>query len=208
MATDKKTRNRVITWPLKWDEAMFLVEKGREEFEKRGNRLPYLLFLVGFYTGFRWCDMRFLKFSDFEGDYVAKREKKTRKMRHAKINDDLRAGINFVMYRAKCKPDEYIFLQQRTDARWKGGTMTEPLTMNGTLFYLRKYFKKYGINGHPSMHTLRKTFGRRVFDNAGQNEEALIMLSTIFNHRDTHETRTYIGLSRNSFKIQEAYMNL
>ena len=48
---------------------------------------------------------------------------------------------------------------------------------------------------HFSTHSMRKTFGRRVVEAAGENSEfALIKLSELFNHADVMTTRRYLGL--------------
>lgn len=42
---------------------------------------------------------------------------------------------------------------------------------------------------------MRKTFGRAVYNNAGDNSEmALVKLSELFNHSDIKTTRKYLGL--------------
>lgn len=42
---------------------------------------------------------------------------------------------------------------------------------------------------------MRKTFGRKVVETAGENSEfALIKLSELFNHADIQTTRRYLGL--------------
>ena len=55
---------------------------------------------------------------------------------------------------------------------------------------------KYGLKiEHFSTHSMRKTFGRKVVETAGENSElALIKLSELFNHADIQTTRRYLGL--------------
>ena len=55
---------------------------------------------------------------------------------------------------------------------------------------------KYNLKiEHFSTHSMRKTFGRRVVEAAGENSEfALIKLSELFNHADVMTTRRYLGL--------------
>ena len=68
-------------------------------------------------------------------------------------------------------------------------------------------FKKYKIEtASPSSHTLRKTFGMRVFESQGSTEAALVLLSEIFNHESVEDTRKYIGLTKG--KIQNAYLKI
>lgn len=51
---------------------------------------------------------------------------------------------------------------------------------------------------------MRKTFGRQVYNNAGNNTElALVKLSELFNHSDVRTTRKYLGLKTE--KLMETY---
>ena len=48
---------------------------------------------------------------------------------------------------------------------------------------------------HFSTHTMRKTFGRKVFESAGENANmALMRLSELFNHSSPRITTTYLGI--------------
>ena len=72
---------------------------------------------------------------------------------------------------------------------------------------IRSTFKRHDIQAaHPTSHTLRKTFGRRVYEFNGRSEDALVLLSKMFNHRSIQETREYIGLTRE--RIISAYVNI
>ena len=72
---------------------------------------------------------------------------------------------------------------------------------------IRSTFKRHDIKAaHPTSHTLRKTFGRRVYEFNGRSEDALVLLSKMFNHRSIQETREYIGLTRE--RIISAYVNI
>ena len=57
-----------------------------------------------------------------------------------------------------------------------------------------------------SNHTLRKTFGRRVYENNGRTEDALNYLSEIFNHASLRETRKYLGIRQE--ELNDIYINL
>ena len=47
-----------------------------------------------------------------------------------------------------------------------------------------------------SSHSLRKTFGRRVYETFGETEKALVMLSKIYNHSSVGITRTYLDITQ------------
>lgn len=52
-------------------------------------------------------------------------------------------------------------------------------------------------------HSMRKTFGRRLWEKAGRSEEALILLSDVFGHSSSSVTKIYLGIRRN--EIRNAY---
>ena len=56
--------------------------------------------------------------------------------------------------------------------------------------------KKYNLKiEHFSTHTMRKTFGRKVFESAGENANmALMKLSELFNHSNVSVTKIYLGI--------------
>ena len=70
---------------------------------------------------------------------------------------------------------------------------------------LKELKAKYNIKiDHFSSHSLRKTFGRAVYNNSDNNAEfALVKLSELFNHSDVRTTRKYLGL-RND-ELMETY---
>lgn len=48
-----------------------------------------------------------------------------------------------------------------------------------------------------STHSLRKTFGRHIYENASTNGElALVMLSELFNHSNIAITKRYLGIRK------------
>ena len=83
----------------------------------------------------------------------------------------------------------------------------KPFTVHYLNRELKDIFSRYRIKtDNPSSHTLRKTFGRRVWDMHNQSEASLIKLSEIFNHENTKVTRKYLGISRQ--EISDIYMGL
>ena len=71
---------------------------------------------------------------------------------------------------------------------------------------LKKIFKQLSKKEQISTHSLRKSFGRRVYDMNGQSEHALIKLSEVFGHSSIQLTRIYLGLKQE--ELNEVYMNL
>jgi integrase len=73
---------------------------------------------------------------------------------------------------------------------------------------LKEIKERYNLKiEHFSTHSFRKTFGRRVVEQAGDNSEmALIKLSELFNHSTPQITRRYLGLRQE--ELLEVYDSL
>ena len=56
---------------------------------------------------------------------------------------------------------------------------------------------------HFSTHSLRKTFGRKVFESSDNAELALVKLMELFNHSSVAITKRYLGLRQE--EILETY---
>lgn len=62
---------------------------------------------------------------------------------------------------------------------------------------LKQIKQKYGLKAvrNISYHSLCKTFGRKVFESAGENANmALVRLSELFNHSNVAITKIYLGI--------------
>jgi site-specific recombinase XerD len=93
--------------------------------------------------------------------------------------------------------DGYIFAN-----RWGG-----KISISYVNRRLHKIFEVYNIkvqNG--STHTLRKTFGKRVYEMDGKSEKSLIYLSEIFSHASIATTKLYIGITQ--AQISDVYLKL
>jgi site-specific recombinase XerD len=55
-------------------------------------------------------------------------------------------------------------------------------------------------------HSLRKSFGRRVWENADRSEQGLLMLNEIFNHSSIKTTKIYLGIREK--ELLSVYENL
>ena len=70
---------------------------------------------------------------------------------------------------------------------------------------LKEVKKKYRLHvGNFSCHSLRKTFGRQVYNMNNENSElALVKLMELFNHSSVSITKRYLGLRQE--EILETY---
>lgn len=158
-----------------------------------------MLFIIGINIGVRASDLRLLTWDFFfeqmpDGSLKFRksyslRPRKTRKAgKHIKLffNDSIRKIISWYisMYPIEDIHD-YVFRSRRGDG---------PITVNGMWRVIKDAAKEVGIEQNVGSHSLRKTFSRRVYDNAQDKSKALIILQNILNHSDQLTTMRYIGL--------------
>lgn len=169
---------------LPWSDAICLINR----LYKDGQYRMSLLIGCGIFFGLRISDLRTLRWSMLlNGDKFEVHEKKTNKYRQIKINSDFQKHIK-ECYQALCvtNPEEYCFLSSK-----KVVYSTQRINV-----LLKEIKQKYNLRiENFSTHTMRKTFGRKVVDMAGQNAEvALIRLMELFNHSSIAITKRYLGL--------------
>lgn len=169
---------------LEWDTAMSLI---RKLFKDRNYRMS-LLVGCGCFFGLRISDILILTWSMLlNDDKFTINEKKTNKRRVVKINADFQQHIRKCHDALHIKNDnEKCFLSQK-----KVVYSTQRINI---LF--KEIKKKYNLKiEHFSTHSMRKTFGRKVFESAGENANmALMRLSELFNHSNISVTKIYLGI--------------
>ena len=178
---------------IEWDTMLSLVRKLYRDKEYRLS----LLIGCGSFFGLRISDILTLTWSmllDDERFVII--EKKTGKRREIKINSnfqkhiaDCYMALNITDKNEKCfiSRKKMVYSTQRINVLFKS------------------IKSKYNLKiEHFSTHSMRKTFGRKVVEAAGENLEfALIKLSELFNHADVMTTRKYLGLR--SKELLETY---
>ena len=168
---------------MKWDCAMSLIHK----LYRDGDYLMSLFIGCGCFFGLRCSDLRQLTWAMLNNDTFTLIEKKTSKKRTIRINHNFAKHIADCKAALKVKDDNgFCFISQK-------GSVISIQRINVRLKELKW---KYRLNiEHFSTHTLRKTFGRKVVEMAGENAEmALIKLSELYNHSNVAITRRYLGL--------------
>jgi integrase len=171
---------------LEWNQAMNLI---RNLYNDENYRIS-LLIAIGTFWGIRISDILSLKWEQvYNLDEFDLIEKKTKKKREIKINAQLKQHI--LECHEKINPrnnDEYIFISQK-------GTVYSIQRINVILKELRV---KYNLKiKNFSSHSLRKSFGREIFNRSAENAElAIVKLSQLFNHSNPAITRRYLGISQ------------
>ncbi len=169
---------------LEWNTMLNLLRKLYRDGEYRMS----LFIGCGCFFGLRVSDLRKLTWSMLlDDDKFTLIEQKTDKRRVVKINSDFQKHIK-QCYEALAveNMNEACFLSR------KGMVMsTQRINVR-----LKEIKKKYNIKiDNFSCHSLRKAFGRKVFESSGENAQmALVKLSELFNHSSVAITKIYLGL--------------
>ena len=169
---------------MEWDTMLSLIRK----LYRDGDYRMSLLIGCGCFFGLRISDILTLTWSMLlDDDRFTLNEKKTNKRRVIKINADFQRHIR------QCHNDLHItndnekcFLSQK-----KVVYSTQRINI---LF--KEIKKKYNLKiEHFSTHSMRKTFGRKVYESSGEQANiALMRLSELFNHSNVSVTKIYLGI--------------
>ena len=169
---------------LQWGEAMNLV---RSLYKDEDYKMS-LLIAIGCFWGLRISDMLALHWKQILNvDEFTIVEKKTGKQRTIRINQQLKRHI------ADCyKQIQPIGINAPILISQKGTVYT----VQRINVMLKEIKKKYRLQiGNFSCHSLRKTFGRQVYNMNNDNSElALVKLMELFNHSSVSITKRYLGL--------------
>jgi len=178
---------------LVWSDAMNLIRK----LAKDGNYKMSLLVAIGCFTGLRISDILALRWKQILGvpDFTII-EKKTGKRRTIRLNPELQRHIvDCYNHIQPIGIESPILVSQK-------GTVFSVQRINAILKGLKKKYR-LKIN-HFSCHSLRKTFGRQVYNmNSESSELALVKLMELFNHSSVAITKRYLGLRQE--EILETY---
>ena len=178
---------------LEWSEAMNLIRK----LARNGNYKMSLLVAIGCFTGFRISDILALRWKQIlDVTEFTITERKTGKRRTVRINHELQLHIRDCYEHIKpISMENHILISQK-------GTV---FTVQRINIILKEIKAKYRLHiRHFSCHSLRKTFGRQVYNMNSDNAElALVKLMELFNHSSVAITKRYLGLRQE--EILETY---
>jgi integrase len=171
---------------LEWNQSMNLIRNLYND----GNYKMSLLISFGSFWGLRISDILSLKYIQiYNHDEFTIIEKKTGKSREIKINSQLKRHISDCYEKIKPRTlDEFIFTSQK-------GSIYSIQRINVILKDLKV---KYNLKiRNFSSHSLRKCFGREIFNRSAENAElTIVKLSQLFNHSNPSITRRYLGITQ------------
>ena len=172
---------------IEWTTAINLVHRLYKDKDYKMS----LLIGCGIFFGLRISDILQLSWNMLLDDSSFELiEKKTQKRREVRINKGFQKHI-WDCYNALLITDKSEKCFKSRERRVYSIQIINML--------LKDIKKKYGIKSvkNFSTHSLRKTFGRHVYERADSNGEmALIMLSELFNHSNIAITKRYLGLRK------------
>ena len=169
---------------MEWNMMLSLIRK----LYKDGDFRMSLFIGCGCFFGLRVSDLRKLTWKTLlENDTFVITEQKTSKRRVIKINSDFQNHIHKCFVALEIKDiEEPCFLSRK-----KVVYSIQRLNVK-----LKEIKAKYKIKiENFSNHSLRKTFGRKVYESSGEKAEiALVRLSELFNHSSVAITKIYLGI--------------
>lgn len=174
---------------LPWETATRIIS----DLERKADWTGAMLMACGCYTGLRISDLLGLKWKDLTGpETLAVTERKTGKKRLLRINRKLREIAMRCAAETGPDPEDHILYG------WTKGP-SEPMSRQGAAKRLKKIQREEGIDPglRFSAHSLRKTFGRRVWEREsarGDGEKALLLLCDVFGHSSVAITKRYLGI--------------
>jgi len=192
--------------PMSWDQFQNLISRmlvdAEHSFKNPDKKEQHIKFLVliaiGCYAGLRIGDLLNLCWHDvLQKTSIDVIEQKRKKKRSITLNANLTKILSKAYSLYTPDSNDYIF--------------TNADNMVFSVQYINRklklIFKQYNVKSSiVSSHSLRKTFGLRVFEMNFKSDEALIKLSQMFNHANTAITRRYIGIQAEA--IKDIYLKL
>jgi len=173
---------------LDFDKVTRVAEKLLKDDKKK---IIGLYIIVSINTGLRCSDVLKLTWTDLFSDRVNIKETKTKKSKQFPINDNIKNALKHFV-----PGNDFVFVSQKKQV----------FTIQQINRILKKIFEVDSRHLNISSHTLRKTFGRRVWNLNGQREKSLIYLCDLFNHSTPSVTRRYLGIRQD--ELNEIYLSL
>ena len=174
---------------IEFEKAIY---KGQTLIKSGDNPNFGLLIICGINLGLRISDLVKLDWNQLQSNEFTIVEKKTGKVRTLTINENISSQLHHF---------------KGTTTFDKGGNpFTSQKGCTYSVQHINRLMKKHFKGKRISTHSLRKSFGRRVWNVNGKSDEALLYLSEIFNHSNTKVTRRYLGIRED--EITNIYLNL
>lgn len=179
---------------LEWEKMQTLVLK-----LERDQEIKFaLLIATGSYIGLRISDLLQLRWNQIlNQEYFTIIEKKTKKNRKVTINPELQKIIARLFVQLEANENDLMFANRFGE---------KPFSIQYVNSKLKEIFTNYNIKGQYSSHFMRKTLGRRVWEVNKYSDQALLLLSQLFNHASVSTTKIYLGIRES--EISNLYLSV
>lgn len=174
----------------------------RKYFKENKKIVMLALINIGVNVGLRISDLSRLRFENINADYTIRlKEKKTKKIRKIKLNSVCQKTIEDLKtyYKEIGFSQEEGFLFKSLNRKYVKESIDKSISTVGISKYLNKAREDLNISYPIGTHSLRKTWGHRVYK--GTLDIAIVM--TILNHSSANQTLKYIGIEED--KINKIY---
>lgn len=187
------------------------IEEANTPTLKRVAARNKMLFIVGINVGLRASDLRLLTWGfffkqtpdgkfEFRDGYSLRPKKTARYNKHVvlRFNETTRKIVNWYVEQYPIDDiNGYVFRSRQLD---------KPITVNAMCRVVKETGKEAGIKQALGSHSLRKSFCRRLYDNAEDKSRALVVLQSILQHSSQAITLKYIGILND--EIEDAFDNV
>jgi integrase len=176
---------------INFDEAL---NRGKKLMENQKTEMLGFYIIVSIYCGLRTSDVKTITYEQLREGVIKLKEQKTNKNRTIQVNPTVQKAMSKI---TRTKQSGLIFLSQKN-------TVISTQQVNKLL---KEVAFSYLLPSHCiSTHSLRKTFGRRVYEMSNKSENSLMYLSELFNHSSMRLTRIYLGIKQE--ELNDIYLNL
>ena len=179
--------SRTISDYLDYEKVMY---KANNMLNDEKTKIIGAYIIIAANTGLRCGDVLNLTFKDLRNDLLTITEGKTKKTKTLAINDKIKDMVKKISKGEDGSP----FITQK-------GSVISIQHLN---VMLKKLLKEKNLN--ISSHSMRKTFGRRVYFNNNESEKALMYLMELYNHSSLVMTKKYLGIRQE--ELNNIYLSL
>jgi len=178
---------------LPWSEAVSLIHK----LERDGNHNMCLMTAFGCFWGLRAGEILSLRWHDIldKDAFEIEIEKSGNRKRKRRIDiiPDIRQLIARIYTR--------MLIKNKNDLVFLNGKTGKPYTIQNMNGVIKTLAGKYCLTAERlSTHSFRKTFGRRYWEENDCSEQALIILSEVFQHQKIADTKRYLGITEDEIR--------
>lgn len=187
------------------------IEEANTPTLKRVAARNKMLFIVGINVGLRASDLRLLTWDfffkqtpdgkfEFRDGYSLRPKKTARYQKHVNLHFNSAVKKVISWYVEQYPIDNihgYVFRSRQLD---------KPITVNAMCRVVKETGEEAGIKQPLGSHSMRKTLGYRMYHDAENKTEALIILQSIYGHSAPSTTLKYIGISND--EIESAFGDL